>query len=58
MRNQPNSKNIQNKYKDLIIERLNPKNNDSVRKKNDHMQSLKTQCTPNDKTQDLSQDIF
>ena len=51
---------IQNKYKNIIIERLSNANNKSISNSNNHskIHHLKTQCTPNDKTQNIHENIL
>lgn len=47
------TKNTHNKYKAIIMEKLAQNDSTAAKKNNNHIHSLKTQCTPNDKTQDF-----
>ena len=52
------TKNTHNKYKAIIMEKLAQNDSTAAKKNNSHIHSLKTQCTPNDKTQDFCQKLF
>jgi hypothetical protein len=49
---------IQNKYKNIIIERLSNVNNKNNSNNNSKIHNLKTQCTPNDKTQNMHESLL
>lgn len=48
---------IHNKYKDIILQRLN-QNARSQHKSNSRINSVKTQCTPNEKSLDMCERYF
>lgn len=52
------TKTLQNKYKNIIMERLATNQQNTGKKNHSQIHSLKTQCTPNDKTQDIYEKIF
>jgi hypothetical protein len=47
-----------NRYKNIIIDRLANSNKTTAKKNVSNIHSIKTQCTPNDKTQNVYEKIF
>lgn len=54
---QPGRRDIHNKYKDIILQRLSH-NAHSQHKNNSRINSVKTQCTPNEKSLDMCERYF
>ncbi len=52
------TKNTHNKYKAIIMDKLAHNDSTAGKKNHSHIHSLKTQCTPNDRTQDFCQRLF